>query len=169
MKRKRFTEEQIVAILKEAAASDNAWGGASASTASRIPRSIGSRLVAARLPRRACARRRQQPSRHAPRDHGAQPTPVCRARPRREGVRVSGATRVHPAREASREPLRRELSRHTSTECLDQHWLSDLRDARDIVTGLQEDYNTVRPHSSLQQLTPGAYARTFTRLLAYTS
>jgi putative transposase len=48
-------------------------------------------------------------------------------------------------------------------ECPDQHRFTDLHDARDIISAWQDDYNTVRPHSSLQQLTPNEYARTFTR------
>jgi len=48
-------------------------------------------------------------------------------------------------------------------ECLDQHWFTDLHDARDIISAWQDDYNSVRPHSALQQLPPHEYARTFTR------
>lgn len=48
-------------------------------------------------------------------------------------------------------------------ECLDQHWFTDLHDARDIISAWQDDYNTVRPDSSLQQLTPNEYARSLTR------
>lgn len=48
-------------------------------------------------------------------------------------------------------------------ECLDQHWFTDLRDARDIITAWQDDYNTVRPHGSLAQLTPREVVRTFRR------
>jgi len=57
-------------------------------------------------------------------------------------------------------------------ECLDQHWFRDLHDARDIIAAWQDDYNTVRPHSALQQLPPNEYARSFTRSpqpSAYTS
>jgi len=57
-------------------------------------------------------------------------------------------------------------------ECLDQHWFTDLGDAREIITRWPDDYNTVRPHGSLQQLTPHEYARTFThspKPSAYTS
>ena len=48
-------------------------------------------------------------------------------------------------------------------ECLGQHWFTDLHDAPDIISAWQDDYNSVRPHSSLQQLTPHEYARSFTR------
>lgn len=58
------------------------------------------------------------------------------------------------------------------TECLDLHWFADLRDARSLISAWQDDYNTVRPHGSLHQLTPSEPARPFTRSpqsLAYTS
>lgn len=51
----------------------------------------------------------------------------------------------------------------TRAECLDQHWFTDLRDARAIIAAWPDDYDTVRPHSALQQLTPHEYACTFTR------
>lgn len=57
-------------------------------------------------------------------------------------------------------------------ECLDLHWFASVADARDIITAWQEDYNTVRPHSALGQLTPAEFASTFTPStppLAYTS
>lgn len=59
-----------------------------------------------------------------------------------------------------------------SAECLDQRWFTDLRDARDIIPSWQDDYNTVRPHGSLAQLTPREVVRTFRRSsqpVAYTS
>ena len=46
---------------------------------------------------------------------------------------------------------------------MDLHWFTDLGDAQTIITDWQEDYNTVRPHGALAQLTPSEYARTFTR------
>lgn len=47
-------------------------------------------------------------------------------------------------------------------ECLHQHWFTDLHDAQAIIAACQDDDNTVRPHSALQQLTTYEYARTFT-------
>ena len=44
-------------------------------------------------------------------------------------------------------------------ECLNQHWFTDLDDARDTIATWREDYNTVRPHSALGSLTPVAFAR----------
>lgn len=48
------------------------------------------------------------------------------------------------------------------SECLDQHWFTDLADARAILAAWQDDYNTVRPHGALHQLTPHEFARSFT-------
>jgi putative transposase len=45
-------------------------------------------------------------------------------------------------------------------ECLNEHWFLDLADARQIIAAWRTDYNEVRPHSSLGNLTPKAYSRT---------
>jgi putative transposase len=44
-------------------------------------------------------------------------------------------------------------------ECLSQHWFLSLADARVIVERWRNDYNTVRPHSALGNLTPLAFAQ----------
>jgi putative transposase len=41
-------------------------------------------------------------------------------------------------------------------ECLDQNWFESLEDARTILATWRMDYNTVRPHTALGQLTPAA-------------
>jgi putative transposase len=43
-------------------------------------------------------------------------------------------------------------------ECLSQHWFISLSDARTIIEAWRVDYNTVRPHSALDYLTPAAFA-----------
>jgi putative transposase len=43
-------------------------------------------------------------------------------------------------------------------ECLNQHWFTDLDDARDTIAAWRDDYNTVRPHSALGNLTPLDFA-----------
>jgi len=43
-------------------------------------------------------------------------------------------------------------------ECLNQHWFLTLEDARHIIAAWRDDYNHVRPHSSLGQQTPAAFA-----------
>ena len=43
-------------------------------------------------------------------------------------------------------------------ECLNQSWFTSLEDARRIIEAWREDYNTVRPHSSLGYRTPEEYA-----------
>jgi putative transposase len=45
-------------------------------------------------------------------------------------------------------------------ECLNQSWHTSLEDARQGIEAWREDYNTVRPHSSLGYLTPEEYAAT---------
>lgn len=42
-------------------------------------------------------------------------------------------------------------------ECLNEHWFSDLGEARAILKHWQHDYNTVRPHSALNYLTPAEF------------
>jgi putative transposase len=43
-------------------------------------------------------------------------------------------------------------------ECLNEHWFISLADAKAIIEAWRVDYNTVRPHASLGQLPPAAYA-----------
>ena len=45
-------------------------------------------------------------------------------------------------------------------ECLNEHWFSNINEARQIIEDWRQDYNQVRPHSSLSYLTPTEYART---------
>lgn len=42
-------------------------------------------------------------------------------------------------------------------ECLNQHWFLSLDDARRLIEDWRMDYNGVRPHSALGNLTPEAY------------
>jgi len=44
-------------------------------------------------------------------------------------------------------------------ECLNQHWFTDLADARAIIAAWRHDYNAVRPHSALGNLTPERFAQ----------
>src|SRR5262249_1503797 len=43
-------------------------------------------------------------------------------------------------------------------ECLNEHWFVNLVDAKTTIEAWRVDYNTVRPHGSLGQQTPAAYA-----------
>jgi putative transposase len=43
-------------------------------------------------------------------------------------------------------------------ECLNIHWFTDLADARSKIEAWRMDYNEVRPHSSLDGLSPTEYA-----------
>ena len=42
-------------------------------------------------------------------------------------------------------------------ECLNQNWFTSLDDARQIVETWREDYNELRPHSSLDHRTPSEF------------
>jgi len=44
-------------------------------------------------------------------------------------------------------------------ECLNEHWFTSIPHARDVIEGWRLDYNEVRPHSSLGNLTPAEFAR----------
>ena len=39
-------------------------------------------------------------------------------------------------------------------ECLNEHWFMSLDEAREVIEEWRQDYNAVRPHSSLDDLTP---------------
>jgi putative transposase len=43
-------------------------------------------------------------------------------------------------------------------ECLNENWFSSMEEARDIIEMWRQDYNEVRPHSSLGNLTPKEFA-----------
>ena len=43
-------------------------------------------------------------------------------------------------------------------ECLNENWFLDLHDARRIIEAWRVDYNEVRPHTSLDGMTPKEYA-----------
>jgi putative transposase len=45
-------------------------------------------------------------------------------------------------------------------ECLNTNWFISLKHARDIIEDWRQDYNEVRPHSSLKGATPKEYAET---------
>ncbi len=43
-------------------------------------------------------------------------------------------------------------------ECLNEHWFVNLEDAKRKIEARRTEYNTFRPHSSLGQMTPAAFA-----------
>ena len=43
-------------------------------------------------------------------------------------------------------------------ECLNENWFTSLEDAKRIIEAWRQDYNQVRPHSSLNNQTPEAFA-----------
>jgi putative transposase len=47
---------------------------------------------------------------------------------------------------------------HFRDECLNEHWFESLSEAREVIEEWRLDYNQVRPHSSIGDLTPEEYA-----------
>lgn len=47
-----------------------------------------------------------------------------------------------------------EFSGKCRNESLNENWFSSMEEARDIIETWRQDYNEVRPHSSLGNLTP---------------
>src|SRR5687768_2809895 len=43
-------------------------------------------------------------------------------------------------------------------ECLNEHWFASVSEAQMLIEAWRVDYNTVRPHSALQQATPEQFA-----------
>ncbi len=56
-------------------------------------------------------------------------------------------SRLQPSRQPRRQRFRREFKGHFRDECLNEHWLPSLEDARRTIEGWREDYNQVR-HSA---------------------
>jgi putative transposase len=44
-------------------------------------------------------------------------------------------------------------------DCLNQHWLSNLKEAQQIIENWRREYNEIRPHSTLGYCTPNEFAR----------
>jgi putative transposase len=44
-------------------------------------------------------------------------------------------------------------------ECLDQHWFRSLEEATEIIDAWRDHYNNERPHSTLNYMTPAAFAK----------
>ena len=52
-------------------------------------------------------------------------------------------------------------------ECLNENWFSSIREARDIIETWRRDYNDVRPHSSLDNLSPMEFMETREKTLIH--
>jgi putative transposase len=49
-------------------------------------------------------------------------------------------------------------------ECLNQNWFMNVIEAKQIIESWRQEYNEVRPHSSLGNVTPAEFARRVSRL-----
>jgi len=80
------------------------------------------------------------------------------------GVHELGASQGCPASanragQADAKPLYRKLHGKLRDECLNEQWFETLQQARSTIAVWRRDYNEVRPHSSLQYLTPHEFKR----------
>jgi len=48
-------------------------------------------------------------------------------------------------------------------ECLNVHWFQSLEEARQLIEGWRQEYNDIRPHSSLGNLAPARYVEQLLR------
>ncbi len=78
----------------------------------------------------------------------------------RQGVKLNFIRPGKPIENAYAESFNGRLR----DECLNTNWFVGLKEAREIIENWREDYNRVRPHSSLHNLTPSEYAKAAVRL-----
>jgi len=46
-------------------------------------------------------------------------------------------------------------------DCLNQHWFSSLAEARLLINHWRQEYNAIRPHSSIGRIPPNSFALMF--------
>jgi len=52
-------------------------------------------------------------------------------------------------------------------KCLNLHAFSDMNEVQKIVEEWKDEYNTIRPHSSLGNVPPAVYAKTIRKKLSF--
>ncbi len=73
----------------------------------------------------------------------------------RRGVQLHFIEPGHPTQNAYVERFNGKVR----DECLNEHWFTTLEEARHLIEVWRQDYNTVRPHSSLGDRTPAEFAQ----------
>jgi transposase InsO family protein len=79
---------------------------------------------------------------------------------------VSAVRHEHPVHQAGLavgEPLHREFNGRVRDELLNVEEFTSLTVAQVVIEAWRMEYNTYRPHSTLDGLTPAEYAATWTR------
>jgi putative transposase len=76
----------------------------------------------------------------------------------RKSVKLNFITRGKPVENAYAESFNGRLR----DECLNTNWFLNLKHARNVIEDWRKDYNEVRPHSSLKNMTPMEYANATT-------
>ena len=132
MRRSRYTEEQIVGILKESE----------------------SGMATAEVCRKQAADR-ARPSERIVIDHGTEFTSKALDQWAYDNkVKLHFITPGSPMENGYIESFHGKFRE----ECLNQHWFLKLDDARETIEDWRIDYNQVRPHSALGYLTPEEFA-----------
>jgi putative transposase len=73
----------------------------------------------------------------------------------RKRIKLNFITTGKPVENAYAESLNGRLR----DECLNTNWFLNLKHARNVIEERRRDYNEVRPHSSLKNMTPMEYAK----------
>lgn len=76
----------------------------------------------------------------------------------RHGIRLEFSRPGKPTDNAFAESF----NGHFRAECLDQHWFGSVEEAQQTIEQWRVEYNTERPHRSLKQQTPAAFAAAWT-------
>jgi len=76
----------------------------------------------------------------------------------RKNIKLNFITAGKPVENAYAESFNGRLR----DECLNPNWFMNLKQARNIIEDWRKDYNEVRPHSSLKNMTPMEYANATT-------
>lgn len=74
-----------------------------------------------------------------------------------KGVKLSFIEPGKPTQNAFIESFNGKLRQ----ECLRQHWFASLQEAREVIEAWRQDYNHIRPHSSLNYQTPKEVVRQY--------
>ena len=78
----------------------------------------------------------------------------------RKSIKLNFITRGKPVENAYAESFNGRLR----DECLNTNWFLNLKHARNVIEDWRRDYNEVRPHSSLKNMTPMEYTNAITGL-----
>ena len=74
------------------------------------------------------------------------------------GVPQGRQAKLHTSRQAGGERFAESFNGRLRDECLNINWFMSIKHAREVIESWRQDYNEVRPHSSLKGRSPKEYA-----------